>query len=900
MSNSADIHQFWGKARPQKAGPDWHPLTLHSLDVAAVAEALLDHPHSPAKGLPDLLGWTHADTVHVVRSLMAMHDVGKFACRFQAKAPKHFPRCFGVLPESVPSAKFDHAAAGLALFNVDRTLFLGKADVDAFAWRFLVRAVVGHHGDPPDVPRELRDRHLRPDFHDQGREAANSFGQEVHRLFGRVTLPEIDEERAKRASFLVAGFAVLADWLGSNDRWFRYHEPTDDLARYWEDVARNRAADALRESGVLTSSPSKGLHLKDLIGDNEPSPMQDWAATVELPCGPALFLVEDETGSGKTEAAVMLTHRLMRAGKADGVYVALPTMATANAMFDRLASVHRRLFDDQAQPSVALVHGSRGVHSGFRAVQMFAGERDQQYAEAGSASAADSSASAACADWIADDRRRSFLADIGAGTVDQALLSVLPSRHQSLRLLGLTRRVLVLDEIHAYDAYMGREIQQLLEFQAALGGSVILLSASLPLGMRDGFLRAFERGLGTSARESEPNSSYPAATVCAANLRTTTAISGRKGHGRRLPVRFLRAAGSAIDEVVAASEAGKAVLYIRNTVNDVLDVADELESRGLAPDVFHARFALADRLAMERRVVRTFGKHSKPSQREGRILLATQVVEQSLDLDFDVLLTDLAPIDLVIQRAGRLWRHRRRSRRGRAELIVVSPSPASDVDPGWFREPFPRAAYIYGDHALLWQTARQLEVATEIDSPNGVRALIEAVYGDDAESQMPEALLEARWEAEGKKKGDASIAGYNVLNLDAGYSRDGGAWASDIRTPTRLDEDPQRTLRLARTDGTRIVPYAQDEAPDEPLRAWRLSEVKVSCRHVGGEANPSELRSAADLAKAGWSRFDAETVLVVLEDSGDAGSFWGRATGGEAGEREVFLEYDSAKGLKLA
>ena len=126
------------------------------------------------------------------------------------------------------------------------------------------------------------------------------------------------------------------------------------------------------------------------------------------------------------------------------------------------------------------------------------------------------------------------------------------------------------------------------------------------------------------------------------------------------------------------------MLYVRNAVDDVLDAAETLTSRGLAPEIFHARFALCDRLAIERRVVDMFGKSSEEQQREGRILVASQVVEQSLDLDFDVLVTDLAPIDLVIQRAGRLWRHAHRSyRRGNPELVVVSPPPASDADGEW-------------------------------------------------------------------------------------------------------------------------------------------------------------------------------------------------------------------------
>lgn len=903
MADSPDILQFWGKARPRHPGPDWHPLTLHSLDVAAVAEALLKDPRSPARGLPDLLGWPHADTVHVVCLLLAMHDVGKFACRFQAKAPKHFPKCFDVSPESIASKHFDHAAAGLALFNADRKTFFGDADVDVTAWRTLVRAVVGHHGSPPDVPPNRGGvRSLRRDFHDIGIEAARSFGREVQRLLGGEGLPGLDEERAKRSSFLLAGLAVLADWLGSNERWFHYHPHEVDLRAYWNNVARKRASDAVRESGVLTAPPSRTFSYESLIGKNEPSPMQHWAKDIKLPEGPSLFLIEDETGSGKTEAAVMLAHRLMSAGRADGVYVALPTMATANAMFDRLASAHRLLFADGTKPSVALAHGARDLHPGFRAVRMFGGGPDQQYSQSDDTSvAANVTASAACADWIADDRRRSFLADVGVGTVDQALLSVLPSRHQSLRLLGLTRRVLVVDEVHAYDAYMEREIQRLLEFQAALGGSAILLSASLPLLMREKFLAAFSKGLGLPARGDDSNEAYPAATVCATSVRSTSAIAGRKGHGRQLPVRFLRSPALAIDEVAAASNAGKAVLYVRNTVDDVLDAAEKLASRGLAPDIFHARFALSDRLAIERLIVDTFGKNSRKSQRNGRILVASQVVEQSLDLDFDVLITDLAPIDLVIQRAGRLWRHSHRSyRRGNPELVVVSPPPASDADDEWFRGTFPRAAYVYPDHARLWQTALRLEAAGEIDSPNGVRALVEAVYGADAGSQIPEALLPTRWEAQGKAGADVSVAGYNLLNVDAGYSRDGGVWDLDVRTPTRLDEDPQQTLRLARKDGARIIPYAQADAPEEPRRAWRLSEVNVPCRVVRGECIPPDLEAAAKLAKSEWSRFDEDKMLILLDKSSDGGAaLRGAVLGRDEQAEEVPVAYSQARGLEI-
>ena len=297
----------------------------------------------------------------------------------------------------------------------------------------------------------------------------------------------------------------------------------------------------------MPASVGDRLDYGELIGpDTTPSPMQEWARNVELPAGPALFMIEDETGSGKTEAALMLAHRLFASGAADGLYVALPTMATANAMFDRLASAYRRLFTADAEPSIALAHCARDMHAGFRTAMSRGGRNERPNSDSGASDgASETTVSAACAAWIADDRRRTFLADAGAGTIDQALLSVLPSRHQSLRFLGLMRRVLILDEVHAYDAYMRREMERLLEFQAGLGGSAILLSATLPRSVRERLTDAFAQGLGVDTEDDGPDMDYPMATICAADPRSSTRVPGRPGQARTLPVRFFRSSDEA-------------------------------------------------------------------------------------------------------------------------------------------------------------------------------------------------------------------------------------------------------------------------------------------------------------------------------------------------------------------
>ena len=904
-----NILRFWGKARPvdTERGPRWHPLAYHSLDVAAVGEVLLTSERGYGESFSRLLGLPREDVEPLICYLLALHDIGKFAKKFQAKAPIHYPDCFDDDPASL-AAHYDHGAGGLRLFNVAAEAFKLPQGTRSRRWRPLISAVTGHHGAPPEPRASDSMTTLRgSDFGLAGIEAAQEFIRQIHDLLAPShDIPALDSRRMRSASFAVAGLAVLADWIGSNQEWFPYTEPVQSLESYW-DCARKRAQRAVSDAGVLPAAVSDRLHYRELIGSKAaPSPMQEWARDVELPAGPTLFMIEDETGSGKTEAAVMLAHRVIASGAADGLYVALPTMATANAMFDRLAVAYRHLFAADSEPSISLAHGARDMHEGFRAAMSRGGRDEAPYSDTGALDeASETTASAACSAWVADDRRRTFLADAGAGTVDQALLSVLPSRHQSLRLLGLMRRVLILDEVHAYDAYMQREMERLLEFQAGLGGSAILLSATLPLSVREHLTDAFARGLGVDSQDDVLSMDYPLATIRATDVDRSIAVPGRRGRSRRLPVRFLRSPDEALDEVANAADAGRAVLYIRNTVDDALDAHAALTARGFDPFVFHARFALADRLKIERRIVDMFGKRSEPHDRRGndgrgRVLVATQVVEQSLDLDFDALVTDLAPIDLLIQRAGRLWRHERRDREGQPELLVVAPEPVDDAGEAWFGRVFPRGKYVYPDHARLWLTARTLQDTGEIESPEGMRSLVEAVYGDGVYDATPDGLAGSLWDAEGKAGAERGVATTNVLDFTKGYVRDAGAWDSDVRTPTRLDDNPQVTLRLARVVEGRIEPYARDTESDEPWRAWRLSEVNVSSRRIGGEAVPPEHAEAARTAKVEWTRFDSEKLLVVLEpaDASDTTLIGMTLSAADVAPEIVRIRYSPTRGFE--
>lgn len=891
--------QFWGKAQPRDESPRvrWHPLAYHSLDVAAVGHVLLTRDRDLGF-LSQLLGLDHAAATDLLSLLLAIHDIGKLSRPFQAKAPAHYPAALGELPEIADPG---HGSTSLAVWLETLDSLAAERFADPQSLDPLVKAVFGHHGRPIVESGGLGVNVLLGPV---GLEAASDFWQAMADLLlpGESRI-EVSEAHALLASYPVAGFAVLCDWLGSNQHWFPYAPPDLSLDRYWREQALPGAERAVQEAGVLPAECRPVSGYRALAGrDFSARPMQEWAEAIEIPEGPALFLIEDDTASGKTEAAVMLAHRLIEAGRASGLYVALPTMATANAMYQRMGEIYRRLFTADSKPSLALAHSARDLHPGFRQAILPAGRREPSY---GPPSAADDpeevTASTACADWIADDRRRTFFADVGVGTIDQALLAVLPRKFQSLRLFGLCRRVLVLDEIHAYDAYMQQEIETLLKFQAAFGGSAILLSATLPDSMRHHLVSAFKRGLGDETLEEMAHRRpYPLATVASRDEHLEDAVPASRT--RSVGVRLLDMPEDAFAEVEQAARDGCAALYIRNSVDDAIEAAQTLADRGLAPMLFHARFALQDRLAREREVIDAFGKDTTPRVRAGKVLVATQVVEQSLDLDFDLIVSDLAPIDLLIQRAGRLWRHQERARpRSRCELLVVSPSPVESPDHKWFRRLLPRAASVYQNHAQLWLTARLLSERGAIESPGSLRRLIESVYGPSADDAAPEALSRFWIEAEGRDGADRSLAHQNVLKLEDGYVRGSGAWDADVRTPTRLSEDDV-VLRLARWDGELIVPWATDSTGSsvEPWRAWRLSECRARRYQVQGEISwpPGQL-PAVTAARASWARFDDEKVLVLLKQwEGSTTESWrGSVQGDNGGPRN--LTYSTWTGLRF-
>ncbi len=865
-----DFRVFWGKARPRgEASANSHPLAWHGLDVAASFDRILMLWPDQAVALTSAFEGPAEATLLSLSVLVALHDIGKFARSFQAKVHPAFPDCLGTW---TPPAPCSHPMIGYGLAEDERHLVsfiqaLIGPDND-MRREVLLGPVFGHHGRPVVPQAAHLDDHMGPPDRPAAR-AARAYARAVRDLFGSPTLPPLMRERAATFSWRFAGIVALADWIGSNQEHFSYTSADVDLATYWMDFARPRAEAAIAASGLTPAAPSQRRSLEIVCRPEfAPTEAQLWAETVPLPPEGGLFILEDVMGSGKTEAALILAHRLMQAGRAGGIYVALPTMATANALYHRMAKVYRALFTAAARPSLVLAHGARDLNDMFRNSLEF-GERTAETEPGYSDDPADDTASAACARWLADDRRKTFLADVGVGTIDQALLAILPVKHACIRQLGLARRVLVIDEAHAYDAYMQGELEALVAHQARLGAPVIVLSATLPRLVRQRLAAAFAKGAGHPAAKLS-GTAYPLATALGTEAEETE-LATRPDLVRTLSVSRCPDGTAAEAMVTAAAQQGAAVAYIRNSVDDAVATAERLRAEGLSVDLFHARFAMGDRLAIENRVVARFGREGTPDDRRGRVLVATQVAEQSLDFDVDLMVTDLAPVDLMLQRAGRLWRHPRDERGWpRPDLVVVAPEPADEAGADWYAAAFPRGRWVYPNHALLWLSARDLLARKTIEVPDDLRRLVDAVYAAEALDRAPAALWASANQAIGKDRAGRTMAGLNVLNLEKGYQPQSGEWGPDTVTPTRLG-DERSLVRLARIVDRRLVPWID---ASDPRRAWALSEVSVRrSRFAGRDGLSADIEAQAAVLDARWDESGIPAVALPLTAESDGWRF---------------------------
>jgi CRISPR-associated endonuclease/helicase Cas3 len=764
---------FWAKSA-RRGSSDWLPLWRHLADSAEVASRLWDFwlPLIVRRRIAAALPGGDADGRLLLRWLAGIHDIGKATPAFAFQDPRSMRRMeaggFQFI-DGLPQRR------GEAHHTTTGQLILGEWLVDrgfdpAETGQFAV-VVGGHHGVPPTDAELLHvNEHgdllgTDPLWAAPRRELLEWMADSVGVSDRVASWREVRLSQPLQA--VLTGAVIVADWIASNEDLFPYSPDLlhagDRLDAGWDDLDLPTpwaAVEPPRDPLILFGRRFR------LPSDARPRPIQE--AVVEaaqaMPAS-GMLIVEAPMGEGKTEAALAAVEVLAARTGAGGCFIALPTRATSDAMFSRVMGWLSRLPDadvGRGAQSVALVHGKAWLNAEF--------SRLYSRTLPGGLSEGDGGVALATHRWLAG-RKKSMLSSFAIGTIDQLLFGALRARHLALRHLALAGKVVVIDEAHAYDVYMSAYLDRALEWLGAHGVPVVVLSATLPAGRRAAMMKAYDDGrFGHPRKSSWRDRSASPATDHYAEVRTARSypLVSRSGADRSAVLRTCLPSGREVnvalarhpDDVTAMAETlaralsgGGCALVVCNTVTRVQATATKLREAfgdSVAVTVAHSRFVGPDRAAKDRWLVETFGPPPEPDGQSDpgkmarptrHVVVASQVAEQSLDIDFDLLVTDLAPIDLMLQRIGRLHRHRR------TRPTAVSGASCLVIGADWSEEPPVPAAgsvRVYDRSALLRSAAvllPYLDSGRPLHLPNDISGLVQDVY--DGQPVGPQSWQEA-------------------------------------------------------------------------------------------------------------------------------------------------------------
>ncbi len=741
-----DDLDVWAKTKDKKNGKEpweynqagyaaYHLLPYHCLDVAAVADQWWKNSSALRQQFRQSIQLeTEEQSYAWLMFFICLHDLGKLDIRFQMKSQEAIRQLQSenystIQPKYDPKTQYDHGSNGYGWFEqeVSDYGFNCIVENDAMDW---MQQVAGHHGRIPDNQSLIEPAFISNEIKQQDRQARIEWVQTLKQLFLKpVGLELSDMPKTKTFPSMLAGFCSVCDWIGSSTEYLPYRAAIEtDLQAYFTSCLP-RAVNALNAFGLLAKVKGQG-GMAALFPNYKPQGLQ--TLVEQFPLVQGLTLIEAPTGSGKTETALAYAAKLLTSepNLGGGIIFALPTQATANAMLKRLQDVADKLFYGGA--NVVLAHGKSKLNPDFEKILATSRLTAQGAEEAG----------VQCSEWLGASKKRAFLGQIGVCTIDQVLLSVLPVRHQFVRGFGIQKSILIVDEVHAYDAYMYGLLTKVLERQKQAVGSVILLSATLPHHQKAKLLQSW----GIKPEQQSP--AYPLVTHASDKQVLPFLLPESEQTAERVVSvetwqadQLILMVGQ-LEKIAQAAEQGAKVAVICNLVADAQHIAKQLAELTKIPvDLFHSRFRFIDRQHIEQDISRYYGKDEEQRAAGGRILVATQVVEQSLDLDFDWMLTQLCPVDLLFQRLGRLHRHPRSRPLGfeQPRCVVIVPTTA-----GVYGD----SRYVYQNLRALWRTEQLLKNQEIIFKSNqedlktytAYRDWIERVYCEAAWGDEPEAV----------------------------------------------------------------------------------------------------------------------------------------------------------------
>ncbi len=790
------------------------------LDTGVVVrELFLVQPQHLTNRFAEEFGVAFPRIADLLAFIGALHDIGKISPGFQSKRED---LCAGLRAEGFRFTRADETNHGQVILEVLPDLLTDCLECNYGHAVALSRILAAHHG--AFLGGEAG--HCGAGKWDEARRAVIRFlaGQFWDESLSSHTTPTTP------ALVLLTGLISVSDWLASAEEFFPYARLPLDIEAYLEERTE-RAWEVLKRLRFkIAQTVVKGF--RDLFGFDTPNPCQ--AATlqvVEQLEHPMLIVIESPMGSGKTEAAQAAFASVMARSELRGIYYALPTQATGNAMLPRMESFLDNLGLERGS-ELHLLHSNADLNRDYERLRVTAIDAARNDTVASS--------------WFTA-RKRGLLAGYGVGTIDQAILAALKVRHFFVRLFGLSGKFLVLDEVHAYDAYMVEEIDRLVGWLAKCQTSVILLSATLPAAKREKLLQAFNVNA-SCPKEAK----YPSVIGMDSTGRTIIQpIVGLEPESIQMvplvmaPQDKAQLITSLLSEKLAY---GGCAACIMNTVGEAQELYKVVRQSITDVDLilFHSRFTLERKLEIEKALLCRYGKEGKRPSRG--IVIATQVIEQSLDVDFDMMVTDIAPVDLLLQRAGRLQRHKRERPHslGKRMLYVCMPDLLKMIPD------FGGTGYVYARDILLRTCllfAAEGDVQTvTISVPYGVSALIESVYGDGYRLQIPPHLSDSieLWKMErlGTQSaqtffaaGDALMKADECLN-DPDYL---GSIANDF------DDEGVVVTRLTRPNVTLII-IDQGQSilvnNSEAERRLYAQSVRTDNRrvveHFQGECTPKE------------------------------------------------------------
>lgn len=725
-----------------KSGDESGSLSLpqHLMDAAGVAAVVYDAwVAKPLKRrLAEGLGLTDEQVRGLYVWLAGVHDVGKACLTFQTQLERRggYEHLVSALTDAgIPLRmnglekgrdKMPHGiCSGVLIAN-----WLMDQGFDRSTAEWLASAADAHHGVPSSVGERDHIETILSIYSREWQELHSELLDSMADATGiRPALEELKVDSKPDAAVmqLLTGFVVIADWIASNPDAFPM-------------VVAGSQEDRIRAGMQATdlTGPWRGKVVEGDI-DKQYQSSFGWpefyrarsvqAAMVEAAkeiTGPALIILEAETGVGKTEAALAAAHVIANATDAQGIYFAAPTMATANGLLERTIEWAKNTTDSGAVSSLYLAHSKNQLAQPYQEL------RFRGIGEDGAAGD-----NVVASSWMSG-RRRGLLSNVVVGTVDQVLMMALRQRYSMLRHVALAGKIIIFDEVHAYDTYTSDYLETTLEWLAEYGVTVIMMSATLPPERRNALVKAF-----SGQDITEPSNAYPLITVASE--------SGQRSVAPEPSPTNLEATIEVLDDSLDALQQrigdvlvdGGVALVICNTIARAQETYSAFkQSYPDEVELHHAGFMAWERSEKEDRLRAELGPdaHRGAGRPNRKIVVATQVAEQSLDIDADVLVTDIAPMDLMIQRIGRLHRHDRpetdRPQQVREPKVFVrgieSQTPSPVLNSG--------AEAIYGAKVLL---STLLHLPTTFKRPDDVAELVRQVY--DAEQDVPPAWME-EWE----------------------------------------------------------------------------------------------------------------------------------------------------------